>query len=215
MRIPFALERVTLLVRIPFALERVTLLVRIPFSWRGWPTWCESHSLLRRGILWSESHLLWRGKPLEENLIHLEKEKGTPLKRIPFAVERGGGPLMENPIHLEKRATWTGWTPLWSESYSHWRRGPPWCRAHSWASGVAKVTSLMRTASGVAKVIAVKIPVFRRRESPWTGPSTVARRVARDESIRKRSCERQLWRRWPLKSFLERKRSGRGPRPRC
>ena len=33
------------------------------------------------------------GEPLEVNFIHLEKEKGTPLKRIPFAVERGGNPL--------------------------------------------------------------------------------------------------------------------------
>ena len=54
------------------------------------------------------------GESLEVNFIHLEKEKGTPLKRIPFAVERGGGggePLGENPIHLEKRTTWTGWGP--------------------------------------------------------------------------------------------------------
>ena len=36
----------------------------------------------------------------------------------------------------------------------------------------------------VAKVIPVKIPVFRRRESPLTGSSTVARRVASYESIR-------------------------------
>ena len=34
------------------------------------------------------------------------------------------------------------------------------------ASGVAKVTSLMRIASLVANVTPVKIPVFRRRESP-------------------------------------------------
>ena len=85
-RIPVALERVTLLMRIPFALERVTLLVRIPISWRGLRNWCEFHSLLTRGILWSKSHSLWRGNPFEENTILLEE--GTPLKRIPFAVDR-------------------------------------------------------------------------------------------------------------------------------
>ena len=42
-----------------------------------------------------------RGKPLSES-IHLEK--GTPLKQIPFAVERGGNPLGRIP--------------------STWRRGP-------------------------------------------------------------------------------------------
>ena len=42
------------------------------------------------------------------NFIHLEKEKGTPLKRIPFAVEMGGG----------------GGNPL-GRIPSTWRRGPP------------------------------------------------------------------------------------------
>ena len=36
------------------------------------------------------------GESLEVNFIHLEKEKGTPLKRIPFAVERGGTPWGES-----------------------------------------------------------------------------------------------------------------------
>ena len=31
------------------------------------------------------------GDPLDVNPIRFEKEKGTPLKQIPFAVERGGG----------------------------------------------------------------------------------------------------------------------------
>ena len=47
------------------------------------------------------------GDPLDANPIRFEKEKGTPLKRIPFAVERGGGG-----------------TP-WGGIPSTWRRGPP------------------------------------------------------------------------------------------
>ena len=45
------------------------------------------------------------GDPLDANPIRFEKEKGTPLKRIPFAVERGGNPLGGIP--------------------TTWRRGPP------------------------------------------------------------------------------------------
>ena len=101
--------------RIPFALERVTLLVRIPISWRGLRNWCEFHSLLTRGILWSESHSLWRGNPLEENTILLEE--GTPLKRIPFAVDRGS-PLRWISFTWRREPPGKGGKHLAGESHS-------------------------------------------------------------------------------------------------
>ena len=150
---------------------------RIPFSWRRGLPWSESHSLWIGEVPRGEYHSLGEGNPLERG-------GETPSRRILFAWRRlpwsenhslwRGESLDVNVIHLiqfEKRATWTGWTPLWSEYYSHWGRGPPWCRAQSWASGVAAKRIW------VAQVIPVKIPMsgegnpLKRGPRLWLGES--------------------------------------------
>ena len=78
-------------------------------------------------------------------------------KQVLRILEREADPLEANPI---RRREGGGGNPL-GRIPSTLVQSP-----FSWASGVAKVTSLMRIASGVANVIPVKIPVFMRRESP-------------------------------------------------
>ena len=198
---PILLERVTQLMRIPFAVDKGNPLKRIPFAVEREPPWGEYHSLWRRGLPWSESHSLWRGEvPWGE---YHSLGEGNPL-------DRGGPPGGEShslggdcpeakPIRCGEGSPLRWMSFTWSTL----RRGPPgqggflyevnpirigdgdpmvqspvlgiWC---------CKGDILDANRIWVAKVIPVKIPVFRRRESPLTGSSTVARRVASYESIR-------------------------------
>ena len=125
--------------------------MRIPFAWRGWPSWCESHSHWRGWPSWSESHSLWRGKPLEENL--------TTWRREPLG-EREGDPLEANPIRCREGGGGTPWGeshPLGEEGHLDrvgasmkrilfaLEKGTPMKRIHRWGEGEAvEVHSLWR-----------------------------------------------------------------------
>ena len=131
-------------------------------------SWREYHSLRGGGLPWNESYSLWIGEGPWGEYDSLGEgnplEGGKPLagdyhplggdapKVTPFAVERG---VCWDERHsldeFEKRATWRGWTPPWSESYSHWGLEPSCCRAQP-GHLLTKGTSLMRTAPGSREI---------------------------------------------------------------
>ena len=118
-------------------------------------------------------------------------------RRHPFAVERGDCWGERHSLdEFEKRATWTGWTPPWSESYSHWGLEPSCCRAQP-GHLLTKGTSLMRTASGSRE-----IPPSLLGVSPAMNQSEALVRTATVTNV---TAEVVPWTRtvW------------RGPRPRC
>ena len=161
--------------RIPFSSEEGTPLKRIPFAVEREVPWGEYHSL-------GEGNPLDRGNPQQANPIRLEE---TPRKRNPFAVERG---VPWGECHSLDQ--------LWEEGHldrvdSSMKRilfaletGTPMVQSPILGIWCCEGDLLDANRLWVAKVIPVKIPVFRRRESPLTGSSTVARRVASYESIR-------------------------------
>ena len=128
-------------------------LLKVGILWRN-PIPCSGNPLEENSILVEERaplqrilFVMERGRPM--GWISFTRRREPLSRRLPFAysdtIRCGEGRLLRQKAltwWIEKRATWTGRTLPWSESYSHWglephvaepnlgscwRRGPRWC----------------------------------------------------------------------------------------